>query len=630
MSEPQLPRRGRRLVRVLGLVLAGALLLEGLYLVAANAYLRSESFARLVRAPHRKTRITAECLFSPFPGFWRATQLELRGQTPRLDWWLHADRASGWISLPALLGRRLVLSGARGDGIDLRLTRRDQPPRPPEVEAALPSLPEIEVVPRGTEARRRFEVELADVSFTGVREIWLDVVRLTGRLSASGGFRVRLGETAEVFPSTLVVEEGQVHVGDRLAADALGGRLDVALTPYRYRDERGWQLAPHTSGRVTLDGGLADLSILDPWLGSVEWLRLRGGEGPFRLAAGLEAGEMRPGSSFELMPRPLDVWVLGYHATGAGSLVWSVPEGAAGLELAARLPSFAVRREGEADPYLVGKELSVRLATTDRRLDGALRLGGVWVDFPAGEVADLRTYNVHLPARLGLAILSGRAEVAARFESPDGRQGTGSLRISAPRAVLAFERLRLAGDLEIATVVSSADLPARRFGLDGTTVRLAGVTVSGGARPSRGWWGTFTIERGTVTPRATPYLEAGVRVRLRDSGPLVDLLTERRSWPLFVAKALTVDKVEGTARLSVARQRLDLETLHVRGGKLGLDARLRLEPGGKRGQLLAQYGRWALGLELDRKDRDWILLHPRRWFTERTGIVVEAVGEGGA
>ncbi len=536
MSEWLPPRRGRRLVRGLLLTLAGALLLEALYLVAANTWLRSESFARLVAAPHRKTRISAHRLFTPFPGLWRAEGLELRGQTPRLDWWLHADRASGRISLSALLARRLEIDGAQGHGIEFRLARRVEVPHSAELAAALPTLPVIEVVPRPGPPRRRFEVHASDLRLTGIREIWLDAFRLTGGLSARGGFRVQLGETAEVLASSLEVEGGEVRVGERLAASGLQGRLEASIEPYRYREERGWALVPHLDGEARLEGGLADLSILDPWLSGVEWLLLRGGDGPFRLAAGLDAGEVRPGGSLELMRRPLDVRVLGYHATGVGTLNWTVPPEAPGTVLAAHLPSFSLRREGETDSYLAGRDLAIELATADRRLDGQLRVGGVRVDFPAGEVADLRTYNVLLPARLGLEILGGKAEVAARFESPDGRRGTGSLRLSAPRARIGFERLRFAGDLEIETVLSSADLAARRFGLDGTTLRLAGVTVEGASRPTRGWWGSFTVEHGVAAPRASPSLEAGVKVRLRDSGPLIDVLTTRRSWPDFVAE----------------------------------------------------------------------------------------------
>lgn len=623
MSPALDSRRRRRWLRLLWVLPALPFLLEGVYWVAANRYLASERFAARLNATHRKVRVSFEKIYTPFPGRWRAEGIEIRGRTRVVDWWLRADSASGWLDLAPLRQRRISLSAGETSGVTFYLRRREHPVSSPELEAALPVLPATDIESPNpaavTTTRPRWSFELGNWRFDDVRELWIEQFRLSGRLSAAGGFEVHPGETMEVKPSRLEIAGGEIRIGPRPAARGLEGEVALAMTPFRYQEEKRWDLVPYLRGKLAVTGSLADLAFLDVWLGKLEWLDVRGGEGPFRLDLRLRDSQVEPGSAFELTERALSVNLLGYEARGTGAVQWLVEKDAGGARLAVGLPTLSIWRTGEAEPYLEGKGLGVLATTRDRIVDGSIALDSIEVLLEEGTVRDLRAYNTYLPAKAGVAIRGGSATLHAHLKSPDLRGGTAEIDLSAPRARVDLGGLDLTGSLSVLGHLATDDLASRRFKLDGSRLELTRADVEGGNEPRTDWWGKIEVGEGWTSPQRSPYLGASVRASMRDSGPLIDFLTTRKKLPGFLSGALMVEAVRGRAALTLSRKSLAVDGLSVRGGKLGLDANLRLALGNKSGQVLAQFGRLAVGLELAAGERDWVLLHPRRWWEERTG-----------
>ena len=100
--------RSARIRRALWLLLASWVAYVALVEIAVRT-----GFAErwLSRRPH-KLVVAFDSAHSWFPFWGTASGIDARGQAPRVRWQARVDRASGWLSPLALLGRRIRVRGA--------------------------------------------------------------------------------------------------------------------------------------------------------------------------------------------------------------------------------------------------------------------------------------------------------------------------------------------------------------------------------------------------------------------------------------------------------------------------------------------------------------------------------------
>jgi hypothetical protein len=102
--------------------------------------LRGDRLVRLINKKPEKMQITWTSARSWFPGVVTVDELEIRGQTRRIQWYIAADDVHARISLLRLPLKRVHLSSAHTAGIDFRLRRRLDPPAKEGAEGAPPEI----------------------------------------------------------------------------------------------------------------------------------------------------------------------------------------------------------------------------------------------------------------------------------------------------------------------------------------------------------------------------------------------------------------------------------------------------------------------------------------------------------
>jgi hypothetical protein len=243
----------------------GRLAAEALHLEAVTAETRVSRL--LARA--REVRHTGSLPAGVLNAAWSAAGLRLASVTPRSSWQLTAERGTGWIDLPALLRREVLLAGVRGNGIAAHLERTEEQPGP---------------APLG----RAWAVRLTDARLTGIREIAVDDLRLTGGLEAAGGLALDPDGTLALQPLALRLSGGRVRRGAATLAHGLSLRADAALGPWSPRTHSGIAALDSLTGTVAARGTLDDLPFLS--------LDGRRRSGALALDLRLDRGRLAPGS----------------------------------------------------------------------------------------------------------------------------------------------------------------------------------------------------------------------------------------------------------------------------------------------------------------------------------------------
>ena len=139
----------------------------------------------------------------------------------------------------------------------------------------------------------------------------------------------------------------------------------------------------------------------------------------------------------------------------------------------------------------------------------------------------------------GRGIVSGHLA----FSSGTG-VSKGQLSLTGSDVAARHDQLALAGDLELVTHVSSSSPTLRTLDLTGTTLALRDVDLAGRrlrARERRdGWWADVRVTGGAIAPAEPVYLRASVDTTMRDTGPLIAFLAQKKKLPGPVQDALTL------------------------------------------------------------------------------------------
>ncbi len=283
----------RRWLKRLALIL---LALAVLYLLAANLFLNTPLASWVVNRRPQRFQASWSSAWSVWPGAVWVRGLKLQGWTSnQVTWTVTVERGRGSIVLPALLGRRFVVSQFQGEGVRSSVLRGPGRGAPPE-----PKRPD-------EKPRPPWGIRIEGIEMSDVREVGYNDFRLTGAGGhAEGGFSVVFGHEFRLDGGRLVMPHSRLWMGQEVLAQDLDVDSKVSFAPYAPRQHpglEGWDfftgsLAAH--GQVPPDVPFLARSGLS---GTSAGTGKAGLGRPGRLVADLqvEKGRLVPGSRAELI-----------------------------------------------------------------------------------------------------------------------------------------------------------------------------------------------------------------------------------------------------------------------------------------------------------------------------------------
>jgi hypothetical protein len=261
--------------------------LAALYLLAANVFLNTPMASWAVNRRPQRFRVSWSSAWSIWPGVVRVRGLQLRGRGSNdVAWTVIVERGHGWIALPALLGRRFVVSSFHGEGVRSSVLRGPGVGVPPE-----PDKP-------GERPRPPWGIHIEGIDLTDVREVGYNGFRLTGQGGhVEGSFAVVFGREFRLDGGRLVMPHSRLWMGPETLAQDLDVDSKLSFAPYAPRRHPGLE------GWDFFTGSLAAHGQVPPDLPFLIRSGLPGAGKPGRLVADLqvEKGRLVPGSRAELI-----------------------------------------------------------------------------------------------------------------------------------------------------------------------------------------------------------------------------------------------------------------------------------------------------------------------------------------
>ncbi|MEO8196675.1 MAG: hypothetical protein ABI689_08130 [Thermoanaerobaculia bacterium] len=614
-------------------LLAGLALGELFYVGAFEWVARSGQLAGWINRRPDRVRMEFAAAHSYFPFLVTLQKLDLAVQTARVQWHLTADETRGWIAPLPLLARRFRVETARAVGVEFAVRRRfdtaGEPLPPSEFLPAIGEFAGEQKPPRtGTLLRPVWSFEFPRLTAHEVRSLWLEQLRVTGEMEAKGGFSIRRRLQAEVEASRIEVQAGTLTLAGQPLAGEVRGSVAISSVPYEYRDHRGLAALPYLDAAAQLDGTAFAGTLLRNYLARMPWIEFEDAQIPFHADLKMRRGTLVAGSSFSTEKAPQAVQFFGFEARGTAMVRFDVRHDTAGerAELDLRYDDFELRRSAAGLAVVAGSGLSLFATTRDLRAGGLPDDGRVRLDLGQAHVVDLAGFSDLFPPSAGLVIAGGKGEVHGRLDV-DRESAKGAVAARLTRVKLVSNGVTFTGGLALDLPIVSHDLSGRQFDLAGAQLVLtdflpspvAGAAGNSGstAKPEApGWWGRVTLERSRLHLVDPASAQGRFSIQMRDSIPLVRLYASRKDLPGWFERLLEEPDVQARGEYSYTRPELRITGLAARFEHWGFAADLELGKETRRGLLLIEWRKLAVGVRMEGEKRTFKLAGAREWFAK--------------
>ncbi len=562
-----------------------------------------------------------------WPGLVHLRGLEMRVQSANLQWWLRLDQADTALRLFRLTDRHFQTKWFKGRGLAFRVRRRLSLPdinrlrfMPPIPGLTNPPDPNPEILYPASTMKPPWLIDLSKVEITGIKQIWIDRYRFTGDGQITGSMVLRVRGPLVVDNVRLVLDS-QATSGGTIIARQL--KLDINATVKRYvpRFELGIGALRYISGRFQVNAESVDLTSLEQTFNRTAWFGLAG-QGRLSADLQLDRGRLLPGSRLLIDSPKLQARFIDFVASGGGLVRLQVDrhQGKPLARLAVVLDRFDLTRRPRSEPHLRGRDFKITAITHDLDLSHApyTRLD-ITLDIPESEVTDINVYNRYLPAGTGFLIESGRGRVRTHLEASGKDLATsGYIDVRIEDMVSRFNDTEIKGDLRLHTKLSKGNIKTREFSFSGTRLELTKARVIGQRSSSKdNWWGNIVVNKGKLTFTSPLKLRAALTMKLRDSGPVIAIFAEKKSYPKWIKKVLTVRNIKARAHLVAGDSKVAIHDIAMSGRKLAMLAELRLARAQHSGLFYIRFHALSMALELKQGKKTWTMVRPRKWFNDR-------------
>ena len=628
MSDPDESSSKATAWRWLRRLALALLAVEVLWLVVANVMLAGPLSALFSGSPE-KLVVRWESAWSAYPTHVHVRGFYLRNQSRRMQMEIEIGEVDGRIGLLPLVTRRIAIRGASGSGVEVRARHRlDAAERYAPYAPHMPPIEGLDNPPTDPPVRKRENPPVWTVSFENLGwvsgdEIWIDAFRVGPGLSVRG--------SAEIVPREHFVLSDLDAVLQAVDAVALGepfaigltGQAHVAMSPIPMKQSLApgetWEL-PLDDPDLTLDldGEMAAAPLADLLTAGLDWFAIEGGTGPLSAHVEVEDGRLLDGSQVDLVLPDLALRLTEFRLVGAADCRWELVEereegeAGGGWRLTIAGSEIEGQRLDPPLPLLRAESLDVRLTGGDRRLAEYRQDTRLAVRLDGGAIDDLTPWAAYVPAKTGLELRHGHGTVTARLDADtETDRGEASADVRLSDVELDYFGETVAGRADLALRLPVLVLDERRYALDGSKLSLTATDLE----PS--WEGTFTLDDGWLTPGRDPSARVSASLEASDARPAVALYLAKKNLPGWIARLISVKSLTGRTDLSLGPSGVDLGPFVLDGEHVEVEGVLTLRDQHPDGLFYARYRALKLGLQVDGKQHDFQVAHPKRWYDER-------------
>jgi len=413
-------------------------------------------------------------------------------------------------------------------------------------------------------------------------------------------------ESIDVSGSYIRLFDAHLANKNRDVSDAWQGHLAVDQGVFRFprREEapegRGMLLVQEhdlaelleiVDGELQLNGSLSDLAWLNQLIKNEYRAQIRG-SGDLQALLVLKGGWPAAGTEAKLMSADLAVEILDYVAAGRGSVMLRLAKGGRrpDANVDVRLNEASFKRQNEDKPFINQVELQLQGVAKGLSYQGPTEDLTLRLYIPTARITDMSVYNRYLPENFPLRLLSGQADLVADIElEPMTASGFVTLKTNSLRSRL--DQQELSGDLTVHINVADGEPRNMDFDISGSTLSLDNLRIEGDTESQRqpDWSARVELTRANTVWKRPVRIGTEADIEMKDSTPIVAMLSNYRQKNGWIEKLLTVGKIKGEARMNMQQNEVVFPYAFASSDEIDIGAKGLIGEHNREGVIFARY-----------------------------------------
>jgi hypothetical protein len=436
----------------------------------------------------------------------------------------------------------------------------------------------------------------------------LDVAGTYIRLSDARLANRENGES-ETWNAYILVDKGLLnfHLRDEVEESGLLRAIN---------DQDARNLLEAADGELILSGNVSSLDWLNQLIKNDYQARIAG-TSDLKAKLLLQDGWPAAGTRLEVLPINLIVKILDYIAEGDGSVVLNLEEGGQrpDAHVDVQLNNAIFKRLNEDKAIINHVELQLQALVKDMSYDGPTENINLRLQIPAARVTDMSVYNLYLPENSPLRLLGGEADLVADIEL-EPKTARGYVKLKTDKLRSRLEEQEISGDVTLNINIAGGTPKNMAFDISGTTLLLDNVKVIGNqdTMAASDWNATVDFTRANTVWKQPVRLKAEADITMKDSTPIVAMLSNHRNKNGWIEKLLTVGKIEGEASMDMQKQQIIFPYAFAGSDKIDVGAKGVITKETRDGVIFVRYRKLKGLLKISDGKRNFDVIKAQKKF----------------
>jgi hypothetical protein len=422
-------------------------------------------------------------------------------------------------------------------------------------------------------------------------------------------------EKSEPWNASLAIEKGvlKLHLPEEIPKDAdirqlwaaIDGKDVIALL------ETGEE-ALKLSGKIS-DLRWLNLLLKNPYNMAID------GAGEISADLNIVSGWPAPGTLLKVDPQELTVNVLDYVATGGGLVTLEVEKGGQhpDLNLNVEVDDALFRRRGEKKAFIENVAIELQVLGRGMSYDGPGGDVELNLRIPSATVTDMSVYNRYLPRQSPFAFTGGKADLTADINLKPKSAG-GFVKLKTTGMQSRIDEQHISGELT-ADIKLGGGVPQNMdFDISGSSLVLDGVRIAGEQKTfdQADWYARFDLKKGRAIWKKPMRIEVQAGIEMKDTRPMVAIMSNQRGKHGWLEKILTVEDVKGEARMSMAQDQIVIPLAFAGSDDIDVGAKGIINAETRDGVFYVRFKKLYGILKVRGDDRNFDILNARKKFDE--------------